>query len=190
MKLDEFLPKYNFHEVHTVTVNAPLEKTHAAAKDLLPSELSPLVGLLFSIRALPARLTGKPAQIMTLPKKSAKPFLAQLFDEGFILLAESNQEIVFGLIGQFWKLTEDTIVKVTDPQAFLDFDRTDYVKAAANLAIQAVGDKSILSTETRVWAPDERTRKKFAIYWRIIELGSGWIRMMWLNAIKRRAEKV
>lgn len=45
------------------------------------------------------------------------------------------------------------------------------------------------STLTRIWAPDEKTRKKFAIYWRIISLGSGWIRIMWLKAIKRRAEK-
>jgi hypothetical protein len=47
----------------------------------------------------------------------------------------------------------------------------------------------LLSTETRIWAPDAQTRKKFAFYWRLISLGSGWIRVLWLRAIKRRAER-
>lgn len=187
MKLDEFLPKYDFHEVHTVIINAPPEKVYAATKDLLPSELSPLVHLMFLIRDLPARLIGKSTLVAPL-KKDTKPFLAQLLERGFILLSDTDQEIVFGAIGQFWKPAYD--IKVIEPQAFLDFNRTDYIKVAANLAIQAEGDKTFLSTQTRIWAPDEKTRRNFAIYWRIIELGSDWIRVMWLNAIKRRAEKV
>jgi hypothetical protein len=59
----------------------------------------------------------------------------------------------------------------------------------ANLYVQPSGEETLLSTETRIWAPDPQTRKKFAFYWRLISLGSGWIRVLWLRAIKRRAER-
>jgi hypothetical protein len=185
MKIDEFLPTYDFNEVHTVTVGAPLEKTFAAVKELLPSELSPLVYLMLNLRELPGMLMGKSA----LAKAGSKPFLPQLYEEGFIPLAEVDGEIVFGLIGQFWKLTGGESVTVSDARGFKDFNRSGFAKVAANLAVCPIGDRTILSTETRISAPDEGTRKKFAFYWRVISFGSGWIRLMWLNAINRRAER-
>jgi hypothetical protein len=78
---------------------------------------------------------------------------------------------------------------VTDMQGFQAFNRTGFAKVAANLFIQPDGEKTLLSTETRIWVPDRETRKKFAFYWRLISFGSGWIRVMWLKAIKRRAER-
>jgi hypothetical protein len=188
MKLDEFLPEYDFNEIHTVTVNASPERTFAAIKELRPSELSPLVFLMFAIRDLPTRLMGKSTRASRV-EKDEKAFLTQLLDEGFGLLAETGEEVVFGLIGQFWRLSGDEEIKIADPQAFVAFNRTDFAKTVANLLVQADGSKTILSTETRIWAPDAQTRRKFAFYWLLISLGSGWIRVMWLNAIKRRAEK-
>jgi len=109
---------------------------------------------------------------------------------GFIPLEETEDEIVFGLVGQFWKLTGgEEASGVTDAEGFLAFNRTDFAKVAANLYVQAADDGVLLRTETRIWAPDAQTRKKFAFYWRIISMGSGWIRMLWLRAIKRRAER-
>ena len=186
MEIDTFLPKYDYHEVHSANTSASPEATYVAAKELLPSDLSPLVCLMLSIRELPAKLLCKP----TLKKENERPFLTQLLGEEFMLLADSNQEIVFGLIGQFWKLTGGASITLKEPQSYLDFNSTGYAKVAANLAFRAEGENTILSTETRIWAPDEKTRKKFAIYWGLISFGSGWIRIMWLNAIKRRAEKV
>jgi hypothetical protein len=40
---------------------------------------------------------------------------------------------------------------------------------------------------THVFATDT-ARRRFALYWRIIYPGSAFIRRMWLQAIKRRAE--
>jgi hypothetical protein len=168
-------------------VNASPERTLAAVKELRASELSPLVFLMFSMRELPARLLGKSQR--AIQGKEEGPFLAQLLEGGFGLLAETDREIVFGLIGNCWKLDWGEEIPIPDPQVFLDFDRTDFAKVAANLMVQVDGDKTILSTETRIWAPDKQTRRKFAFYWRIISLGSGWIRLMWLGAIRRRAEK-
>jgi hypothetical protein len=152
------------------------------------AELSPFVSLLFSIRELPAKLLGRSGD-NTSRERDQKPFLAQMLDDGFGLLAETEQEIVFGLIGKFWALTGGEEIEISGPQFFRDFDRTDFAKTAANLMVRADGDKTILSTETRIWSPDKRTRRKFTFYWRLISFASGWIRVMWLNAIKRRAER-
>ena len=185
MKIDEFLPQYDFTEIHKVSVDASPEKTLLAVQELLPSELSPLVFWMLALRGLPARLLGK-----TPPAAAGnQPFLAQLYKGGFIPLAQTDQEIVFGLIGQFWKLVGAEEVKVSGPQAFLAFQRSDFAKVAANLAVQPAGERTLLSTETRIWAPDAQTRRKFAFYWRLISFGSGWIRVMWLRGIKRKTEK-
>jgi len=45
-----------------------------------------------------------------------------------------------------------------------------------------------VTTETRVYATDPASVRKFARYWRVIYPGSALIRRMWLGAIKRRAE--
>jgi hypothetical protein len=155
-------------------------------KELLPSELSPLVFFMLTLRELPAILTGKARRIQA----EQKPFLNQLYEGGFISLEETDNEIVFGLVGQFWKLTGGKESSgVTNSQQFQAFHRTGFAKVAANLYVQPSGEETLLSTETRIWAPDPQTRRKFAAYWRIISIGSGWIRVFWLRAIKRRAER-
>jgi hypothetical protein len=45
-----------------------------------------------------------------------------------------------------------------------------------------------LSTETRIFATDDRAKRRFAVYWRVIYPGSALIRRMWLRAVKENAE--
>ena len=182
--LDQFLSRYDFTEIHTVKVKASPERTLAAVKALTPSELSPLVGMLLGLRDLPSRLTGHSGETPT----KTQPFLDQLLEGDFLLLADRTDEVVFGTIGQFWKLIGERKAGVTTPDEFMNFDQTDFAKVAANLQVQAADGYTLLSTETRIGAPDSQTRRKFAFYWRLFSMGSGWIRILWLNAIKRRAE--
>jgi hypothetical protein len=187
MKLDNFLPTYEFHEDHAVTVNAPPERVFTAIKELTSAELSPLIFLLLDIRNLPAKLMGKHA----LPAAQPGPFLEQLYRGGFIPLAEEpDREIVFGLVGQFWKLTGGEDPHIPDPEAFLAYDDPAFAKVAANLLVTDGGDgRTRCSTETRIHVPEISTRRKFAFYWRIISMGSAFIRVLWLKAIKRKAEQ-
>lgn len=60
------------------------------------------------------------------------------------------------------------------------------VYAAMNFLVEREG---VLSTETRVHAKTATARRRFALYWFAIRAGSGFIRRMWLRAIRRRAEK-
>ena len=64
-----------------------------------------------------------------------------------------------------------------------------YAIAIMNFVVTPRADGTCaVSTETRVFATDESARRRFAAYWRLINLGSAFIRVMWLRAIKRRAE--
>jgi len=58
------------------------------------------------------------------------------------------------------------------------------IVAAMNFHI----DGEELSTETRVLARGAKARLVFGAYWIVIRAGSGFIRRMWLRAIKTRAE--
>jgi len=186
MLLDEFLPTFQFNEVHKVQVRASPEKTFAAIKELTWGELSPIVNLLLGIRALPARLTGHGEPSMD----SRQPMLNSMYAGGFIPLAESSNEIVFGLIGQFWKLTSAESPHIHSPQEFLAFVDPAFAKVAANLRVCLAAPSLVeCTTETRIDVPDSTTRKKFGRYWFVISMGSALIRILWLNAIKHRAEQ-
>jgi hypothetical protein len=185
--INEFLPSHEFREIHKVTIDAPPERVFTALKELTTAELSPLVFLLFNIRALPARLLGKQYS----GSFQSGPFLEQMHKGGFIPLAEEpGRKVVFGLVGQFWKSTGGIAPNIPDAAAFLAFNDPDFAKVAANLAVSV--DKlgcTHCSTETRIHVPEQSTRRKFAFYWRIIAPGSAFIRVLWLRAIKRRTEK-
>jgi hypothetical protein len=156
-----------------------------AVRNVRATELSPVLYWLLNLRQLPAIFTGR----SKLDPCGEGPFLGQLYARGFTPLAETENEIVFGLIGQFWKLSYGGELKIKDPESFIAFSETDYAKVATNLLVRSDSEGSLLSTETRVWAPHPETYKKFSFYWRLISIGSGWTRIMWLRAIRRRAEK-
>lgn len=186
--LDDFLPAYDFNEIHSITVHAPPNRVFRAIKELTPAELSPWVHILFALRALPARLIGKNETRLD----STKPIVEQVLDISFILLAEeTNREIVLGTIGKFWQATSRSDRKpAKDAEEFLAFDQPGFAKAAMNFHIaDDPRDCVAVTTETRIYAADARTRAIFAAYWRLIHSGSALIRMMWLKAIKRRAER-
>ena len=187
MLLDDFLPNYQFNEVHSIRVHAPIQRVYAAFKSLTPGELSPLVGIMFAIRALPGLITGKRDQGFN----DRRPFLEQMTEGGFFILAEkAPQEIVFGLVGQFWVFTGAVNVKISSPEEFINFDNPEYAKTAANfLLVEEPNGYVRVTTETRVYVPGPAARRKFAFYWHVISMGSGLIRTFWLQAIKRRAGK-
>ncbi len=51
MLIDQYLPAYEFSELHSVTINAPPERAYAALKELTVADLSPLIFLLLDIRS-------------------------------------------------------------------------------------------------------------------------------------------
>ena len=185
MRLDDFLPAYHFHEVHSIRVHAAPDRVFRAVKAVTAREIR-LLGLLLGIRSLPARLLGKsrPAS------GEDAPILNAMARSGFLLLAEeADGEMVLGTIGRFWKPAGNKPVKIADAQQFLAFEHPGYAKVAMNFRVEDEGPgSSKVSTETRILATDPAARRKFALYWSVIHTGSALIRRMWLRAVKKRAE--
>ena len=72
----------------------------------------------------------------------------------------------------------------------MSFNEPGAAQAAWNFAIRPlVGNKTVLTTETRVRCVDPAGRWRFRIYWAFIRPFSGLIRLVMLRAIKRDAEK-
>lgn len=78
---------------------------------------------------------------------------------------------------------------VRTAQQFVDDRELGSVKMAFDFRAEEAGDGwSVPSTETRVMALDDATRRGMGRYWRLIVPGSGLLRRQWLNGIRRRAE--
>jgi hypothetical protein len=183
-RLDEALPAYEFAERHRTSVEATPEKALAAAKEATPAEMR-FVRTLFALRSLPARLRHGRG----LPAEARQSLAEQMVEFGFVPLAEDRDEVVFGYVGQPWRLTGGSMPRLPSAQAWLDFAEPGYVKAA--MSFRAVGrdSRTLLETETRIHATDPSSRRRFSRYWLVIRPGSGLIRRSWLQAAKRRAER-
>jgi hypothetical protein len=92
--IDRFLPEYDWNEVHSVEVAAAPAAVLAALRAVTAGEMR-LVGLLMRLRAVPARLLGHRR-----PARDDGPVLAAILRSTFVLLAESESEMVVGTIGR------------------------------------------------------------------------------------------
>ena len=178
-RLDEFAPAWQFHEVHTLRVNAPPARVFDAIKQVRADEI-----LLF--RALTwIRRGGRPVPASIINPGSQEPIIAVATKGGFVILAEdAPRELVLGAIvaapsGPRARLTA---------AAFREPFPPGYALAAMNFLVTPDGPgSSIVSTETRVFVNSLEASRRFAAYWRAIYPGSALIRRMWLRAIDRHA---
>jgi hypothetical protein len=182
-RLDELFARFDFEEVHARRVAASPAAALAAVQAATPGEM-PVVRLLYALRSGPALLTRGRG----LPREKGRPLWEQMREDGFLALAEDGDEVVLGYAGQPWKLPGGSRPGVTSTEEWERFSAPGYVKAALSFRAEAVHGGALLTTETRVAANDEASRRHFGRYWRLIRPGSGAIRRSWLRAAARRAE--
>jgi hypothetical protein len=171
--LDEVLPEFDFGSRHERHVAAPPERVARAVEDF---PLRGAASLLFRIRGV------------RLPSGSIRDALV---GSGFTVLAERpGVEVVAGTNGQFWAVREQAHMEApADLQAFRAFDRPGWAQGAISVRVEPLGDGSTeLSTETRVRCVDDTARRRFARYWLVINVFSGWLRRDFLRTIARTAE--
>ncbi|MBA3262976.1 MAG: hypothetical protein H0T69_11025 [Thermoleophilaceae bacterium] len=150
-----------------------------AIRDLTPQEVPVLVAMM-AVRSVPALLRGR-----RLPLRGS--LLDGFRRGGFVALREGPDELVFGGVGRFWQPSGG--LRRVAPADFREFADPGWAKAAFNFAVERVGERTVLRTETRVATTDVQARRSFGRYWRVIHPGSALIRMAWLRAIRRRAER-
>jgi hypothetical protein len=77
---------------------------------------------------------------------------------------------------------------VSSAEEWKEFAVPGFAKAVMNFRADPAAGGAVLTTETRVLATDEGSRRVFGFYWRVIRPGSGLIRRSWLRAAAHRAE--
>ena len=186
MLIDRFLPAYDWNEVHSVEIAAAPRVVLDAVRSVTAREIR-FLRLLMGLRALPRRILRRPAASHA---RGRGPVLEEVLRSGFVLLAEEpEREVVVGTIGRFWQACP-THADIAGGAEFLAFDAPGWAKAAMNFSVSDAGrSRTRLSTETRIAVTDPRARRRFAAYWLIVRPGSGLIRLRWLRAVKKRAER-
>ena len=88
-----------------------------------------------------------------------------------------------------WRPPGVRLATDSTPESSKSLTQAGFAKATMQfLVTEKAPNDCVLSTETRVFATDDESRKQFALYWRFIAPGSATLRLMWLRAIKLRAE--
>jgi hypothetical protein len=179
-QLDEFIPVYQFDEVHAVHIDAPPDRVFAAVKAVTANEI-----LLFRTLTWIRRF-GRPGPESILNAPERLPILDVATRSGFLLLAELPAREI--LVGTIVIAPRDARVERT-AASFKALNDPGFAKAGMNFLLEPESSGTRLTTATRVVATDIDATRRFARYWRVIYPGSALIRRMWLRAVKRRAER-
>jgi hypothetical protein len=188
-RIDEFLPEFQFGEFHERLVRATPERIFRAIHDVTAGEIR-LFRPLTWIRS--PRMPWRKAPDSILNPAEKEPILDTALRSGFVLLAEERErEVVLGTL-----VARPRGSRVTLPSDAAEIARRfealsapGYAKAAMNFRVEPRTDGSCrVTTETRVYATDPKTARRFATYWRFILPGSSLLRVTWLSAIAARAE--
>jgi hypothetical protein len=185
--LDDVLPVYRHRERHTTQIAAAAEAVWSALHAVSNDDLR-LTRVLTAIRALPARLAGGGTPGGGLP--ADRGFIQAFLERGYReLRVDPPRTLVAGAAAQPWRLRAGETPDVAGLDGFRAFARPGFVLIATSFELEALGDGTRLSTETRVQPTDAAAARAFRPYWWAIRGGSGLIRRDMLHAVRRRAER-
>jgi hypothetical protein len=175
MLLDDVMPQYDFSERHEKRVAAPKDAVRRAIDSWRPPRTP--TRLLFALRRIPA------------PSGTLREWAASL---GFLVLAETDDELVLGQIGRFWALNERTaLVSPKTVDEFLRFEDPRYARTAMTVRVETLDSgETRLYTETRVQALGPGARRRFRLYWLLIRPFSGLLRHEMLRGIAKEARRI
>jgi hypothetical protein len=156
--IDDVLPTYDVHEVHSIALLlAPEEAIELALAAPVAGDAAGRA--LFRLRGLGTGGTIGEA----LPRIGLRE------------LARRDGEIVFGATGTPWR-----------PRGGMR-PFSDVSAGGVRMAADFRADGERLTTETRIAALDEQSRRAFLRYWRIVGPFSAVVRRRWLAAIAKAA---
>lgn len=169
----KYLPHCTYREKHSLDMlGSPQEAMTAIMNYQTDDDI--FFRYAIALRELPHRLLQK--------SEPSKPFS---FDNFTLLEKDDDQEVIFGLLGQFWKLDYGQIA-IKDSAAFLAFNQPGYAKLTLSFSVQQLDSTHIrITTETRVFCLDKEALFKFRPYWYLIRPVSGFIRHRILRQIQK-----
>jgi hypothetical protein len=128
--LDRWLPEFDVSKRHATSIVAPAERIH---EEVLRYDFgrSRVTGVLMALRGYGSRRRRAPAG-------APDSFPDRVTRFGFTLLEEKpGEELVFGLIGKFWRF--DGGLRRTSPDEFAAFREPGFAKAAWNVRVAGSG---------------------------------------------------
>jgi hypothetical protein len=180
MDLDDVVPVVDHVTRQSRWINASPEDVWTALHEVKLTGL-PLTVVLGAVRFLPVLLTGKGFGHL-----HDRPFLDALPVP--LLASEEPESVVFGGVLQAWRLTGGAESPSLDAEQFHDWWRPGWVKAAMDFRLTPRGNGTELSSETRVVSTDDDTRRRFRLYWLLVQPGSTAVRWEVLTAVQLKAE--
>ncbi|MFJ9845036.1 hypothetical protein ACIRYZ_32245 [Kitasatospora sp. NPDC101155] len=165
--IDYVLPHWHFRESHGVPVPGQV-----AVEQVMHAVMETTWGEAPLSRAL-----------MSLTKADVSPerrIVSEFLSGAGEVVEAGDQEFLFVALDC---LRERPKPQGSVAEALATCDEPGFLKIAMNIRY----DGRVLSTETRVFATDEATRRKFRTYWLVIRPASGLSRKSMLRAIRRRA---
>ena len=180
-RLDAFAPVFHFRERHEIMVAAPQDVAFAAVRATTADEIA-----LFQAFTWIRRL-GRETPESILHAPGSEPLLDVAARTTFLRLADAPHEVLVGTVilapAGFHR------GEISTPGAYRELSRRSFVLATMNFRVVPLSaSSSRVTTETRVFATDRPSLRRFTPYWRAILPGSAMLRMTWLRSIKRRAE--
>ncbi|MFI5770960.1 hypothetical protein ACIA74_20835 [Streptomyces sp. NPDC051658] len=164
--LDHHMPIWHFRERHWVAVSAPRDEVLRAAREMTWRE-APVARFFLAFTRNKLQADGR--------------VLDDFAMGGDTVLELSDDELLYGGIGsQAGPVRPDRPM----PEVFRDYAEPGCTKVGFNMHYA----DGVLTTETRIFATDEQTRRNFGRYWFLIRIPSGIIRIALLSAIKRRVD--
>lgn len=178
MLIEKYLPESPIKYTYSVEVNAPVNTVYKLVRNF-ELKHAYLLRLLFALRSIPARLTGRDL---------LGPSLEGLLKAGvYILDEEDNQELLLALPGKIWTLAPK--VQYISKEEFKDCTKPNIAKVLVNFSTEALSeDKTLLTTETRALATDAHSEKMLRRYLTIMQPVSQATRISALRDLKRQAE--
>jgi hypothetical protein len=178
--LDDIMPEYQFFERHSARIHARSELVMQAIRQSTFGDMKSLITLL-KIRGAALRIHDSGDFLQD------KRVLDAFSESGYLSGGSEHEIVMFGV----WNARANRRPEVRTSQEFAAYREQGAVKMAYDFNVEDTGGGwSTISTETRVLALDELTRRGMGRYWRLIVPGSGLLRRQWLEGIKKRAESM
>lgn len=173
MLIDEFLPEFDFNERHETIVPARPDAVRRALDEWRPSQ-SFLWRWLVRLRGLGS------------PKGTLREWAEA---NGFLCLAETDNEVVYGQAGRFWAPKERAaMVSPRTIEEFRGLNDPGVAVAVMNFLVEPIAPaRTRLCTETRIRCLGASSRRRFRLYWLVIRPFSGLLRRAMLSGIRARA---
>lgn len=179
--IDDWLPQWQFAEVHHIRSRAAPAALLDAAAAYDPAHDS-FINAALTLREAPARLAarlGSRSALATRPRFGLGDFVP--------LGRDGDAALAFGQAGRFWEPGYG-LQPLADARAYRAYAEVDAAKLLLGFVATRDGDRTRLTTLTRVLCGSEASRRRLAAYWLLIRPVSGLIRRRILADIRRAAE--